>query len=37
MTLRHLAWMTKYWLMLIAKIKKAEGEADLSKPSVFGS
>lgn len=35
MTPRYLAWMTKYLLILITKIKKAEGETDLSKPSPF--
>lgn len=33
MTPRYLAWMTKYLLILITKIKRAEGKADLSKPS----
>ena len=37
MTLRYLAWTTKYLLILITKIKKAEGEADLSKLSLFSS
>lgn len=37
MTLRYLGWVTKYLLMLMIRIRKAEGEVATSKPSLFSS